>query len=56
MAWQTNWKVDLCVNFPGVYKHVQGKPLGGHAVRITGWGVLNGVPYWKVSNSWNYDW
>lgn len=27
--------------------------LGGHAVKIVGWGVLEGVPYWLVANSWN---
>ena len=30
--------------------------LGGHAVRILGWGVENRVPYWLVANSWNSDW
>jgi len=40
----------------GVYQHVTGKPLGGHAIRILGWGVEAGTPYWLVANSWNYDW
>eukprot|EP00088_Acartia_fossae_P034356 TRINITY_DN3527_c0_g1_i4.p1 TRINITY_DN3527_c0_g1~~TRINITY_DN3527_c0_g1_i4.p1 ORF type:complete len:267 (+),score=54.65 TRINITY_DN3527_c0_g1_i4:2-802(+) len=40
----------------GVYQHVSGKPLGGHAIRILGWGVEAGTPYWLVANSWNYDW
>lgn len=40
----------------GVYQHVEGAALGGHAVRIMGWGVDNGTPYWLVANSWNYDW
>ena len=30
----------------GVYQHVVGHPLGGHAIRILGWGTENGVPYW----------
>jgi hypothetical protein len=30
--------------------------LGGHAIRILGWGEENGTPYWLVANSWNYDW
>lgn len=30
--------------------------MGGHAVRILGWGVENGTPYWLVGNSWNTDW
>lgn len=44
----------LC--FPGVYKHVAGSALGGHAVKMMGWGVDNGTPYWLVANSWNPDW
>lgn len=30
--------------------------MGGHAIRILGWGVENEVPYWLVANSWNVDW
>merc|ERR1712126_174102 len=42
----------------GVYQHVTGGPLGGHAIRILGWGVEGEekTPYWLVANSWNYDW
>ncbi|KAJ8932425.1 hypothetical protein NQ314_014682 [Rhamnusium bicolor] len=40
----------------GVYQHVKGKLLGGHAIRILGWGVENNVPYWIIANSWNSDW
>uniref|UniRef100_A0A2I9LNU9 Cathepsin B n=1 Tax=Centruroides hentzi TaxID=88313 RepID=A0A2I9LNU9_9SCOR len=40
----------------GVYQHHSGEMLGGHAIRILGWGVENGVPYWLVANSWNTDW
>lgn len=40
----------------GVYQHESGAPLGGHAVKILGWGEENGKPYWLVANSWNYDW
>lgn len=40
----------------GVYKHVTGEMLGGHAIKILGWGVENGTPYWLVANSWNSDW
>ena len=40
----------------GVYQHVSGTALGGHAIRILGWGVEKGTPYWLVANSWNYDW
>merc|ERR1712038_690887 len=40
----------------GVYQHVNGHQLGGHAVRMLGWGEENGTPYWLVANSWNTDW
>jgi len=40
----------------GVYKHVSGAELGGHAIKIMGWGTENGTDYWLVMNSWNSDW
>lgn len=40
----------------GVYQHVSGKYLGGHAVKMIGWGVDNGTPYWTCVNSWNSEW
>uniref|UniRef100_A0A8R1EF30 Pept_C1 domain-containing protein n=1 Tax=Caenorhabditis japonica TaxID=281687 RepID=A0A8R1EF30_CAEJA len=40
----------------GVYKHTAGKYLGGHAIKIIGWGTESGSPYWLVANSWGTDW
>jgi len=40
----------------GVYQHTYGGALGGHAVKIIGWGVENGEKYWEVANSWNTNW
>lgn len=40
----------------GIYKHTSGSLLGGHAVKIIGWGNENGTDYWIVSNSWNTTW
>lgn len=40
----------------GVYKHVKGGYLGLHAIRVIGWGVDNGTPYWLVANSWGPQW
>ncbi|VIO89056.1 Uncharacterized protein BM_BM2365 [Brugia malayi] len=40
----------------GIYKHVAGSVGGGHAVKILGWGIDQGVSYWLAANSWNNDW
>jgi hypothetical protein len=45
-----------------VYTHPkkEQKPLGGHAIRIVGWGeeLVDGrnVKYWIVANSWGVEW
>jgi cathepsin B len=36
----------------GVYSHTTGKQLGGHAVKIVGWGEN----YWICANSWGPSW
>jgi len=40
----------------GVYVHKTGALAGGHAVKMIGWGTLNGVAYWTVANSWAVTW
>ena len=40
----------------GVYSHTSSVELGGHAIKILGWGTENSTPYWLVANSWNSDW
>ena len=46
----------------GIYKHVTGKMLGGHAIKVVGWGVKNATKttnetnYWIVANSWGTEW
>jgi len=40
----------------GVYQKKAGSALGGHAVKIVGWGIEDDTPYWLVANSWNTDW
>ena len=49
-------RLALTVVVVGVYQHVTGGVLGGHAVKMLGWGVEDGTPYWIVANSWNTDW
>jgi cathepsin B len=40
----------------GVYQHKTGKALGGHAIKMIGWGEENGTPYWICVNSWGPTW
>ena len=47
---------DFVTYKSGIYKHVTGEHLGGHAIKIIGWGVKNGVKYWQCVNSWNEEW
>ena len=47
---------DFVTYKSGVYQHVTGEYLGGHAIKIIGWGVEDGVKYWLCVNSWNEEW
>ncbi|XP_014244381.1 cathepsin B-like cysteine proteinase 3 [Cimex lectularius] len=49
---------DFVVYKSGVYHQTTGNALGGHSVRIIGWGknILQDEPYWLVANSWNTNW
>jgi cathepsin B len=48
---------DDFINYKsGVYSRQSSNVLGGHAVKIIGWGVENGVEHWIVANSWGYGW
>lgn len=40
----------------GIYKHESGQVLGGHAVKIVGWGKYYDKKYWLVANSWGTSW
>ena len=40
----------------GIYHHTTGSFLGGHAVKIVGWGVEEGTKYWLIANSWSTSW
>jgi len=40
----------------GIYEHLYGKKLGGHAVRLIGWGEENGKKHWTLANNWNDQW
>jgi cathepsin B len=47
---------DFLTYKSGVYQHTTGELLGGHAIKILGWGVDGKTPYWIIANSWNADW
>ncbi|KAG9445491.1 hypothetical protein H6P81_016831 [Aristolochia fimbriata] len=41
----------------GVYKHLTGSVMGGHAVKLIGWGRSDeGEDYWLLANQWNKSW
>ncbi|EFA82951.1 peptidase C1A family protein [Heterostelium album PN500] len=60
----TNGPVEACFEVyedflgykSGVYTHKSGKDLGGHCIKIVGFGVSNGTPYWICNNSWTTSW
>jgi cathepsin B len=47
---------DFLAYTGGIYHHVTGQGVGGHAVKLIGWGEENGVKYWLLVNSWNPSW
>ena len=55
---ETGFKVyeDFMSYSSGIYKRTSNKLLGGHAVKIVGWGNENGTNYWIVANSWSPKW
>lgn len=47
---------DFITYKTGVYQHKHGRALGGHAIKILGYGNEDGTDYWLVANSWNETW
>jgi len=39
----------------GVYHHISGSYVGGHAIKVVGWGFdsVSNKPYWICANSWS---
>jgi cathepsin B len=49
--------VDFLSYSSGVYQRSSDYLLGGHAVKVIGWGTTsNGIEYWIAANSWNTNW
>jgi len=40
----------------GIYRHMYGLMVGGHAVKVVGYGQEGKVSFWIVANSWGEDW
>jgi len=42
----------------GVYVYTTGQELGGHAIKMLGWGYdsASKLDYWIIANSWGADW
>ena len=40
----------------GVFSHPDCNRTPNHAVNIVGYGKLDGIPYWRVRNSWGVKW
>lgn len=48
---------DLLSYKSGVYQHKTGRSLGGHIIKLLGWGETeDGTEYWVLANSWNESW
>uniref|UniRef100_A0A8D9FBM1 Cathepsin B n=1 Tax=Cacopsylla melanoneura TaxID=428564 RepID=A0A8D9FBM1_9HEMI len=54
VAFQTHQ--DFMLYQSGIYHYVAGQATEGHAVKMIGWGVEHGVPYWICVNSWGKLW
>ena len=40
----------------GIYHYAGGAAMGGHAIKIIGWGKLGFTRYWLAANSWGTNW
>jgi len=47
---------DFLTYKSGVYTYQSGDALGGHAVKMVGYGTEDGTDYWLCQNSWTTSW
>jgi len=61
----TNGPIEACFNVYADFVHYKSgvyiydgtsEFLGGHCIKISGWGVEGGQPYWLCNNSWTTYW
>ena len=47
---------DFLSYYTGIYSHVSGAYLGGHAIKLIGWGTSGSTLYWICQNQWTEYW
>jgi cathepsin B len=47
---------DIFTYTNGIYENLVPGYIGGHAVRVVGYGTENGVDFWIAANSWGTGW
>ena len=47
---------DFLSYLEGVYEPITGQELDVHSIRVIGYGIQNGIPYWLCVNSWGTEW
>jgi cathepsin B len=51
------WVMEDFMNYKeGIYHYQEGATLGGHAVKVVGWGHEESTFFWIVQNSWGASW
>ncbi|OUC48966.1 papain family cysteine protease [Trichinella nativa] len=53
LIWHLNNVQLVNITMCRIYQQTSYMAMGGHAIRIIGWGEENGIPYWLIANSWN---
>ena len=48
--------MDFMDYLSGLYYQTSTVIEGGHAIKLLGWGIEDGIKYWIIANSWGDDW
>jgi cathepsin B len=51
-----NFYTFFDANPTGIYTRASGSLVGGHCVKLIGWGVESSTNYWLFANSWDTNW
>ena len=52
----TKYTTDFSKVVLGVYQHLYGDYIGGHFIKLVGWGMETQTKYWLAANSWGPSW